>query len=152
MTFCVHYNDIIMSSMASQITSLTIVYSTIYSRRRSKKTSKLHVTGLCAGNSPMTGEFPAQMASNMENISIWWRHHAQSVPPVVRKQSVKWPFWVVSNVLKCSIWDIPDFCTTGALTNTPLPILWDVSLYNGCQCNGTTFFFNLLRLSDASVI
>ena len=22
-----------------------------------------------------TGEFPAQMASNMENVSIWWRHH-----------------------------------------------------------------------------
>ena len=21
------------------------------------------------------GEFPAQMASNAENISIWWRHH-----------------------------------------------------------------------------
>ena len=32
-------------------------------RRRSKKTSKLHVTGLCAGNSPVSGEFPAQMAS-----------------------------------------------------------------------------------------
>ena len=32
-------------------------------RRRSKKTSKLRVTGLCAGNSPGTGEFPAQMAS-----------------------------------------------------------------------------------------
>ena len=31
---------------------------------RSKKTSKLRVTGLCAGNSPGTGEFPAQMASN----------------------------------------------------------------------------------------
>ena len=28
--------------------------------RRSKKTSKLRVTGLCAGNSPETGEFPAQ--------------------------------------------------------------------------------------------
>ena len=27
-------------------------------RRRSKKTSKLRVTGLCAGNSPVTGEFP----------------------------------------------------------------------------------------------
>ena len=26
-------------------------------------------------NSPVTGEFPAQMASNAENISIWWRHH-----------------------------------------------------------------------------
>ena len=45
-------------------------------RRRSKKTSKLRVTGLCAGNSPVTGEFPAQMASNAENVSIWWRHHA----------------------------------------------------------------------------
>ena len=44
-------------------------------RRRSKKTSKLRITGLCAGNSPGTGEFPVQMASNAENVSIWWRHH-----------------------------------------------------------------------------
>ena len=44
-------------------------------RRKSKKTSKPRVTGLCAGNSPGTGEFPAQMASYAENVSIWWRHH-----------------------------------------------------------------------------
>ena len=44
-------------------------------RRKSKKTSKLRVTGLCAGNSPGTGVFPAQMASYAENVSIWWRHH-----------------------------------------------------------------------------
>ena len=44
-------------------------------RRRSRKTSKLRVTGLCAGNSSVTGEFPAQMASNAENGSIWWRHN-----------------------------------------------------------------------------
>ena len=44
-------------------------------RRRSKKTFKLRVTGLCAGNSAETGEFPAQMASNEESVSIWWRHH-----------------------------------------------------------------------------
>ena len=43
--------------------------------RRSKKTSKLRFTGLCAGNSAGTGEFPAQRASNAENVSIWWRHH-----------------------------------------------------------------------------
>ena len=43
--------------------------------RRWKKTSKLRVTGLCAGNSPVTGEFPAQMASDSENVSIGWRHH-----------------------------------------------------------------------------
>ena len=46
-------------------------------RRRSKKTSKIRVTGLCVGNSPVTGEFPAQMASNADNVSIWWRHHAE---------------------------------------------------------------------------
>ena len=45
-------------------------------RRRSKKTSKLRVTGLGEGNSPVTGEFPAQMIA--ENVSIWWRHHVCS--------------------------------------------------------------------------
>ena len=46
-------------------------------RRRSKKTSKLHVTSLCGGNSPVTSEFPAKMANNAENVTIWWRHHGQ---------------------------------------------------------------------------
>ena len=44
-------------------------------RRRSNKTSNLPVTGLCAGNSPGSGEFPAQTTCNAENVSIWWRHH-----------------------------------------------------------------------------
>ena len=47
-------------------------------RHRLKQTSKLRVTGLCAGNSPETGEFPAQRASYAEKVSIWWRHHALS--------------------------------------------------------------------------
>ena len=68
--------------IASQITSLTMVYSTVYSTSRSKKTSKLCVTGLCEGNSPMTGEFPAQMASNAENISVWWCHHGVDLPTI----------------------------------------------------------------------
>ena len=44
-------------------------------RHRSKKTSNLPITGLCEGNSPVTGEFPTQRASNVENVSIWWRHY-----------------------------------------------------------------------------
>ena len=44
-------------------------------RHGSKKTSKVCVTGLCAGNSPVTGEFPAQMGSNAENAPTWWRRH-----------------------------------------------------------------------------
>ena len=63
----------IMGAIASQITSLTSVYGLF--GRRSKKTSKLGITGLCARNSPVTGEFPAQKASDAENVSIWWRHH-----------------------------------------------------------------------------
>ena len=54
-------------------------------RRRSKKTSKFRVTGLCEGNSPMTGVLPSQRASNAKNVSIWWRHHA-----VVRCRYLSW--------------------------------------------------------------
>ena len=50
-------------------------------RCRSKETPKLRVTALCVGNSPGTGEFRAQMASNAENVSIWWRHHVLSHVP-----------------------------------------------------------------------
>ena len=63
-------------------------------RRRSKKTSKLHVTGLCAGNSPGTSEFPTQMASYAENVSIWWRHHVASQNNLLNTQ------WVVG-VMRC---------------------------------------------------
>ena len=56
-------------------------------RCRSKKTSKLRVTGICVGNSPVTGEFPAQMASNAENVSIWWHHHGNTTR--------KFPVWHV---------------------------------------------------------
>ena len=47
-----------MGAMASQITSLTIVYSIVYAGADKKKTSKFRVTGLCAGNSPVTREIP----------------------------------------------------------------------------------------------
>ena len=68
--FTEHYDNVIMSAMASQITSLTIVYAAVcLFRHRSKKTPKLRVT--C--------EFPAQMASDVENVSIWWRYHGH--PP-----------------------------------------------------------------------
>ena len=48
-------------------------------RRRSKKTSKLRVTGLCEGNPTVTGGLHSQRASNAENVSIWWRYHDKSV-------------------------------------------------------------------------
>ena len=74
-----------MGAIASQITSLTIVVS-----------RKLRVTGLCAENSPVTDEFPAQMASNAENVSIWWRHHVLRVY-CSRKMKMKTSFFFNRN-------------------------------------------------------
>ena len=63
-------------------------------RRTSKKTSKLRVTDLCEGNSPMTGEFPTQRASNEENLSIWWRHYDwQKKPHITITAAV--PTWTL---------------------------------------------------------
>ena len=84
-TACTHYNDVIMSAMASQITGVSIVCSSVGSGRW-KDTWKLRVTGLCVGNSPVTGEFPAQRASNAENVTIWWRHHA--------RHNKVWTVWI----------------------------------------------------------
>ena len=72
----VNYNDVIMGAMAYQITSLKIVYSTIYSEAYQRKHQSSASLAVCAGNSLVTGEFPAQTASNAENVSILWRHHA----------------------------------------------------------------------------
>ena len=44
-------------------------------RTHIKETSKSELLVLCEGNSPVTGEFPAQRASNAEKGCIWWRHH-----------------------------------------------------------------------------
>ena len=46
--------------------------------RRSKRISRLRVTGLCEGNPSVTGGFPSERASNGESDSLWWRHHAAS--------------------------------------------------------------------------
>ena len=73
-----------MGAMASQITSLTIVCSTVYlgadQRKYLSSASLAFVRGIhrysChKGPVTVTGEFPAQRASNAENVNIWWRHY-----------------------------------------------------------------------------
>ena len=68
-----HQNYVIMRAMGSQIPSLAIVYSTVYSRRRWKNITAPRYRPL---GGEFTGDrwFPAQRASNAENVSIWWRH------------------------------------------------------------------------------
>ena len=69
-----HYIDAIMTTMASQITSLTVVYSIVYSgadQRKHQSSASLAFVREIIG----TGEFSAQRASNAANVSIWWRLH-----------------------------------------------------------------------------
>ena len=64
-----HCDDVIMGTIASQITSLKIVFSSVYldtDQRKHQSSASLAFVG----NSPEAGEFPAQMASNAENVSI----------------------------------------------------------------------------------
>ena len=100
-----HYGDVLMGRMASQITSLTIVYSIVYSGADQGKTSKLRVTGPWTWNSPVTGEFPAQRVSKAVNVSISWRHSNQNTKLLIyanAKEYVNWkwrPFCLGLNVL-----------------------------------------------------
>ena len=65
-----------MTTMASQITSLTVVYSTVYSDADKENVKAPRHWPLC-WEFTGTGEFPAQRASYTENVSTWWRHHDQ---------------------------------------------------------------------------
>ena len=66
-----HYCDAIMGTVASQITSRTIVYTAVYSDADQSKHQS-------SASLAFVWEFTAQMASNAENVSIWWRHHGQA--------------------------------------------------------------------------
>ena len=77
-----------MASVASQITSLTIVYSTVYSGADQNKHQSSASLAFVWGNSPGTCEFPAQMASNAENISIWRRHHGMKYAVCTRENEM----------------------------------------------------------------
>ena len=75
-----HYNDVIMSAMASQITSLTIVYSTVY-LGADKKESKLRVTGVCVGNSPVRRKmFPFDAISCTDRKCLRNRYGQHEIP------------------------------------------------------------------------
>ena len=102
-----HFNDVIMSAMASQITSLTIVYSTVYSGVDQRK----HQSSASLAFVPVIGEFPAQMASNAENVSIWWRHHV-----------------MLAGTLRYSSHNCINKVTAAGLA--PMILSWAISKYN----------------------
>ena len=72
-----NYNNVIMGTMASQITSLTIVYSTVYSsadqRKHQSSASLAFVRGIHRGpvNSPHKWPVTRKMFP-FDDVIIWW--------------------------------------------------------------------------------
>ena len=69
-----HYSDVIMSTIASLITSLAVVYSTVYSdadqRKHQSSASLAFVWGIHRDR-----WIPRTKGQLRGNVSIWWRHH-----------------------------------------------------------------------------
>ena len=67
-----------MSIMAPGITespagiSINFLFNSLWSRKHQSST----LLALCEGNPLVSSGFPSQRASNMESISMSWRHHA----------------------------------------------------------------------------
>ena len=64
-----HYNDALVSTVTSQITIITIVYSSVYSGADQIKHQRSAPLAFLRGITRW------QRASNAENVSIWCRHH-----------------------------------------------------------------------------
>ena len=135
-----------MRAMASQIPSLTIVYSTVYldadQRKHQSSASLAFVRGIHL--SPVNS--PYKRASNVENVSIWWRHHGSritmSIPwrsdvlvPCVTRQSVAMWYWQLTlRVKQVLIFHEEVYNVTGSSDRPPH---FDQQRFtsNGCDWN-----------------
>ena len=70
-----HYIDVIMTTMASQMTSLTVVYSTVYSGADQEKHQSSAPLAFVWGIHRDRWLPRTQMVSYAENVSISWRQH-----------------------------------------------------------------------------
>ena len=143
-----HHSDVIMGTMASQITSLTIVYNNRLERRRSKKTSKLRVTGLCEGihrwpvNSPHKGPVTRKMFPFDDVIMI-------TTAPLISRNII-FKLWQLPKRpwRECYQYDVISVSVSRITTGMP-----DKSKYYCCHCpihiivtwQGITDKFSLYR-------
>ena len=62
-----------LKSPASRL--FTQPFNQVQIKENTKARRHWPLCGEFTGNSPVAGEFPADMANNAEYFSIWWRHH-----------------------------------------------------------------------------
>ena len=134
-------------------------------RRTTKKASKLRVTGIFEGNSPVAGEFPAQWASNAECVSIWWRHHVGQITSSDRWWS-KTTYDIHNSITYQHIWlleYVPHSCVPhtrslhmyiiqnyGKRINTIgcyITMIGSEKFRTTCMCNRSTKYLNQLKVT-----
>ena len=96
-----HYIDVIVGAIASK-SPASWLFTQSFIQTQIKENIKVPRHWSLCGDSPGTGEFPAQMASNAENGSISWRHHGM----VELKR-----YWV------CNNWSLSSIISTVMLTS-----------------------------------
>ena len=97
-----HYSDVIMGALASQITSLTIVYSIVYSdvdqRKHQSPASLAFVRGIHRGpvNSPHKWSVTRKMFLFDDVIMQWWIQHGTGIHKTL---SVAWDFKLITGYI-----------------------------------------------------
>ena len=81
-----------MTAIASQITNLTIVYSSVRSGEDQRKHQSSVWLAFVRGIHRRPVNSPHKRASNAKNVSIWWRNHERDSVIWKRFQHY-WPFW-----------------------------------------------------------
>ena len=133
--------------MASHITGVSIVYSNVFFQRRSKKTSKLRVTGLCEGNSPVTGQFRKKrfhlMTSSCVVVVRGWTRQQQEIKRVadittfLRTNAFQWLEGGVYLARCDSHSTIVDIWDTGVFTDGVTRIITMLIRERPCSCQNT---------------
>ena len=72
---CLHYCDVTMTMMASQITSLTVVYLIVYSDADQRKHQSVALLAFVRGIHRWPVNSPHKGPVTRKNVSIWWRRH-----------------------------------------------------------------------------
>ena len=87
----------VVSCVVSDDSSRYSVTAKTLFKCRSKKTPEPRATGLCEGNSSVTGEFLSRRTSNAENVSIGWRHHVHDQSARLHRDWFRWKLDSKSN-------------------------------------------------------
>ena len=101
-----HYDDVIMTTMAAQITSLTVVYSTVNSdanqRKHQSSASLAFVQGIHRDR-----WIPCTKGQLRGKCSIWRRHHDRHWPNYAREVDSQWLAFLFNGfALSCPLYEV----------------------------------------------